>query len=222
MENAGQKQFIGFCRVSTQEQADSRNGLDAQRAAIDAEAERRGWTVEHLADEGVSGKSIGPELRKALEMMASGQADGLIVAKLDRLARSIINAANIMDAAQKQKWSLVVLDLNLDLTRTAGRMMAGQFILYAQFERELIGERTADALAAKKARGEPIGRPREASTAVVRRIIADREGGMSFDRIAKALAAEGMTTPRGGSTWHPSTVRRVYQSATRAIDTAVA
>ncbi|CAM3636389.1 recombinase family protein [Mycobacterium frederiksbergense] len=222
MENAGQKHFIGFCRVSTQEQADSRNGLEAQRAAIDFEAERRGWSVEHLADEAVSGKSIGPELRKALELLASGQADGLIVAKLDRMSRSIVNAANIIESAQAQGWSLVVLDLGVDLTTAAGRMVAMNLVNFGQYERELASERTSAALAAKKARGESIGRPREASTAVVRRIIADRDGGMSFDKIAKTLAAEGVKTPRGGSTWHPSTVRRIYQSATRTTETAAA
>jgi DNA invertase Pin-like site-specific DNA recombinase len=111
MESTAQKHFVAFSRVSTDEQADRRNGLDAQRAAIDAEAQRRGWTVEHLADEGVSGKVIGPQLRKALAMLASGQADGLIVAKMDRLSRSIVNAGNIIEAAQSQGWALVALDV---------------------------------------------------------------------------------------------------------------
>ena len=82
--------FFGYSRVSTDEQADSRNGLEAQRSAIDAEAARRGWTVEHHADEGASGKYINGNLQEALQLLASGQGDGLIVAKLDRLARSIV------------------------------------------------------------------------------------------------------------------------------------
>ncbi|MBY0290144.1 MAG: recombinase family protein [Mycobacteriaceae bacterium] len=218
MKPTVQKHFVAFSRVSTDEQADRRNGLEAQRAAIDAEATRRGWTVEHLADEGVSGKHIGPALRKALELLASGQADGLIVAKLDRLARSIVNAANIIEAAQKQGWSLVVLDMDLDLTTAAGRMMARQLVSFAEYERELIGERTKAALAAKKQRGERIGRPREASSKVVRRIVADRDNGLSFDRIAKALEAEGILSPRGGQKWQSSTVRRIYQSATATVE----
>jgi DNA invertase Pin-like site-specific DNA recombinase len=52
------KLFFGYSRVSTAEQAELRNGLDAQREAIDAEAARRGWAVEHVADEGKSGKDI--------------------------------------------------------------------------------------------------------------------------------------------------------------------
>lgn len=220
MKTTGQPVFIGYSRVSTEEQADRRNGLEAQHAVISAEAQRRGWLIEHVTDAGVSGKNIGPQLRKALDLLASGQADGLVVAKLDRLSRSIINASNILEAAQSQAWSLVVLDMNLDLTTAAGRMMANQFIVFAQYERELIGERTKAGLAAKRRRGERIGRPREATTALVRRILADREAGQSFDAIAKALEHEGIRSPRGGSKWYSSTARRIYQSATAAAEQA--
>ena len=116
--------MFGYSRVSTEEQAESRNGLEAQVAAINAEAERRGWDVEHRADEGVSGKYINGHLQEVLQLLASGQGDGLIVAKLDRLARSVVHAANIIQDAQDQDWSLVVLDINLDLSTAAGRMMA--------------------------------------------------------------------------------------------------
>ena len=152
--------FFGYTWVSTEEQADKRNGLEAQRAAIDAEAERRGWDVEHYADEGASGNYINGNLREVLHLLASGQGDGLIVARLDRLARSVVDAANIIEDAQTQGWSLVVLDLSLDLTTAAGRMMARTVVSFAEYERELISERTKAGLAAKKRRGEPIGRPR--------------------------------------------------------------
>ncbi|WP_264990557.1 recombinase family protein [Mycobacterium kiyosense] len=112
--------MFGYTRVSTDEQADRRNGLEAQAETIGAEATRRGWNVEHFADEGVSGKAIGPKLAEVLQLLASGQGDGLVVAKLDRLSRSIVNAANIIEAAQAQGWSLVILDLGVDLTTAAG------------------------------------------------------------------------------------------------------
>jgi len=212
------KLMIAYSRVSTEEQADSRNGLEAQRSALDAEAARRSWTVEHYADEGVSGKVMGPQLVEVLQLLASGQADGLVVAKLDRLSRSIINAATTIDNARRQGWSLVVLDMDLDLTTAAGRMIAGQLILFAQYERELIGERTKAGLAAKKARGERIGRPRLATPGVVRRIVLDRNAGLSFGRIARALETEAILSPAGRPTWQVSTVRRIYQSATAAIE----
>jgi DNA invertase Pin-like site-specific DNA recombinase len=205
--------MLGYSRVSTEEQANSRNGLEAQRHAIDTEAERRGWTVEHYTDEGVSGKIVGPRLLEVLQLLASGQADGLVVSKLDRLSRSIINAATVIENAQKQGWCLVVLDMDLDLTTAAGRLIARQLVSFAEYERELIGERTKAALAAKKARGERIGRPRLAKPGVVRRVVMDRDAGLSFDRIARALEAEGILSPAGRPTWQASTVRRIYNAA---------
>lgn len=210
--------MLAYTRVSTAEQAESRNGLDAQRAAIDTEAQRRGWTVEHFADEGKSGKHVNEGLRDALDLLAAGQADGLVVTKLDRLARSVIHASEIIERANEQGWSLVVLDMDLDLTTAAGRMIARQLVSFAEYERELIGERTRDALAAKKRRGESIGRPRLAQPGIVRRIVLDRDAGLSFDRIARALTTEGILSPAGRPSWQSSTVRRIYQSASATTD----
>jgi DNA invertase Pin-like site-specific DNA recombinase len=218
MGTADDRLFFGYSRVSTEEQAESRNGLEAQRAAIDAEAKRRGWTVEHYADEGASGKYINGNLREVLQLLASGQGDGLIVAKLDRLARSVVHAANIIQDAQDQGWSLVVLDINLDLSTAAGRMMARTVVNFAEYERELISERTKAGLAAKRARNEPIGRPRLAKPGVVRRIVLDRNAGLSFAKIAAALEVEGILSPAGRSNWQASTVRRIYASATAATE----
>ncbi len=218
METADDGLFFGYARCSTDEQADSRNGLEAQRAAIDAEAKRRGWIVEHYADGGASGKYINGNLREVLQLLASGQGDGLIVAKLDRLVRSVVHAANIIETAERQGWSLVVLDINLDLSTAAGRMMARTVVNFAEYERELISERTKAGLAAKKQRGEPIGRPRLAKPGVVRRIVLDRNSGQSFAKIAAALEAEGILSPAGRPNWQASTVRRIYQSATAATE----
>jgi DNA invertase Pin-like site-specific DNA recombinase len=207
--------MFGYTRVSTDEQVLSRNGLEAQHETIEAEALRRTWTMEYFSDEGVSGKLIAPNLQKVLQLLASGQGDGLVVAKLDRLSRSIVNASNIIESAQAQGWSLVILDLGVDLT-TAGRMMAMNLVNFAQYERELISERTKAALAAKKRRGERIGRPRAASASVVRRIVRDRDAGSTYDAIAFALEADNLLSPLGKPAWQPSTVRRIYTSATTA------
>ncbi|ORA58701.1 recombinase RecB [Mycolicibacterium elephantis] len=214
--------MFGYTRVSTEEQADSRNGLEAQRQTIEEQANRRGWSVEHFSDEGVSGKAIGPKLQEALQLLASGQGDGLVVAKLDRLSRSIVNAANIIESAQAQGWSLVILDLGVDLTTAAGRMQAMMLVNFAQYERELISERTKAALAAKKRRGERIGRPRVASASVVRRIVQDRNAGCTYDAIASALTAEKILSPLGKPSWQASTVRRIYRAVADSQATASA
>jgi DNA invertase Pin-like site-specific DNA recombinase len=210
--------MFAYTRVSTEEQAEKRNGLEAQRAAIDAEAKRRGWDVEYRTDEGASGKYINEGLREVLQLLVSGQGDGLVIAKMDRLARSIINAADIIQRANEQGWSLVVLDLGVDLTTAAGEAMAHMLAVFAQFERRLISERTKAALAARKARGEHHGRRSQAPPGVVRRIVMDRNTGLSFAKIATTLAAEGILSPAGRPTWQTSTVRRIYASATAATE----
>ncbi|WP_100459301.1 recombinase family protein [Mycobacteroides abscessus] len=214
-----QQLIFGYTRVSTDEQVNG-YGLEAQRDTIEQATLARGWTVEHFADEGVSGKSIGPNLQEVLQLLAAGQGDGLVVAKLDRLSRSIVNASNIIESAQRQGWSLVILDLGVDLTTAAGRMQAMMLVNFAQYERELISERTRSALAAKKRRGEPIGRPRVASPSVVRRIVKLRNAGNTYDAIASVLTAENLLSPLGKPSWQPSTVRRIYNSATAEQVTA--
>jgi DNA invertase Pin-like site-specific DNA recombinase len=92
--------------------------------------------------------------------------------------------------------------------------MAMNLVNFAQYERELISERTKAGLAAKKRRGERIGRPRVASASVVRRIVRDRAAGKTYDAIASELTAESVLSPLGKPSWQPSTVRRIYTSAT--------
>lgn len=216
--NANHPLMFAYVRVSTEEQVEKRNGLEAQQEAIDAEARRRDWDIEQFADEGVSGKAIGPRLQEVLQLLASGQGNGLVVARMDRLTRSVTNAANIIGAAQAQGWSLVILDLGVDLTTAAGRMMAGMLVQFAQYERELISERIKEGMRAKRARGERLGRPKDVQPCIIRRIVLDRNTGHSFERIARTLTDEGILSPRGRPTWQPSTVRRIYQRATAATE----
>ena len=88
--------MFGYTRASTDEQVNG-FGLDAQRNAVDQEANRRRWIVEHFADEGVSVKTIGPKLREVLQLLASGQGDGLVVAKLDRHVDHSQDAAGVAE-----------------------------------------------------------------------------------------------------------------------------
>lgn len=212
------KHMLGYLRVSTEEQERSGLGVEAQEAAIKAECERRGWTYELFSDLGCSGKHVNPELRRGLAMLSTGQFDGLLVAKLDRLARSVRHASAIIDSAVTQGWALVVLDNALDLTTPGGRAMANMLATFAELERDLIATRTREALAARKARGEHNGRRTAIPATVLRRIVVSREEeGLSFWSIAKALTGEGVLSPTGLPTWHESTVRRAYASATAAL-----
>lgn len=209
------RHMLGYVRVSTDEQERSGLGVEAQTDAIVTECDRRGWTVEIVADLGASGKHVNPQLRHALELLRTGQADGLVVAKLDRLARSVRHASAIIDDARAQDWSLVVLDNAIDLTTPGGRAMANMLATFAELEREMIATRTREALAARKARGEHNGRRSAIPAGLLRRIVVSRDAGASFGRIARELTTEAFLSPTGLPTWHESTVRRAYEAATR-------
>lgn len=209
-------QVVGYIRVSTDEQAGSGLGLEAQRSAIVAEAQRRGWELAAIhEDAGASGKSMEkrPALAEALEAVQSGQAGALVVAKLDRLSRSLLDFASLMEQSRRQGWALVALDLGVDTTTPAGEMVANVMATFAQFERRLIGERTRSALAVRKAQGVKLGRPRSLPDEVVERIRAEREAGATLAAIADRLTAEDVATAQGGARWYPSTVRAVLASA---------
>jgi DNA invertase Pin-like site-specific DNA recombinase len=206
--------MIGYVRVSTARQTDSGLGLAAQEAKIRDAAERAGWDVELRADRGKSGAKINPAMRGALDDLTAGLADGLVVAKMDRLARSIQHAAEIMNRARAQGWNLIVLDLGLDLSTPQGRAMANMLATFAEFERDMISVRTREAMSAAKARGARYGRPRLVSTPLVRRIVCARDDGASYGAIARELTAEGIPSPTGRPAWQEATVRRIYTSAT--------
>jgi DNA invertase Pin-like site-specific DNA recombinase len=202
---------VAYTRVSTSEQADSGAGLGAQRAAIDAAAEARGWTVvARFEDAGISGSSLNrPGLTDALATLESGRASAVVVAKLDRLSRSLMDFSALMERARRRGWALVALDLGVDTTTPAGEMLANVLASFAQYERRIIGQRTKDALAEKRRHGVRLGRPRLTDETVVARIVAAREAGQTLASIADDLNADGVPTARGGRCWYDSTVRCV-------------
>ena len=206
---------VGYVRVSSEDQANSGLGLEAQRAAITAECELRGWSlVEVYEDAGASGKTMKgrPSLEDALRAVQGGRAGALVVAKLDRLSRSLLDFAALMEQARRQGWALIALDLGVDTTTPAGEMMANVMATFAQFERRLIGQRTKDALAVKRSQGVRLGRPRLLPDSVVARIVTEREEGHSLAAIANALNRDDVATAQGGRGWYSSTVRAVLTS----------
>lgn len=206
---------VAYRRVSTDEQAHSGAGLDAQDATIAAEVQRRGWTLlETFTDAGISGKSMvnRPALSEALATLESGQAGTLVVAKLDRLSRSLLDFAALMERAQQRGWNLVALDLGIDLSTPAGEFLASVMASAAQWERRIIGQRTKDALAARRASGVRLGRPSRVPVHVLERVASARVAGHSIRRIAADLTAEGIPTVSGRGTWSHSSVQGILQS----------
>lgn len=208
---------VGYCRVSTQEQAQSGAGLEGQEAAIRAEAKRRGWKVAGIeVDRGLSGKNIRrPALERALDQLDAGKVDGLVVAKLDRLSRSLVDFVGLMARSQEKGWALIALDLGVDTSTPSGELMAHTLASFAQFERRIIGQRTRDALAVKRAEGVILGRPRTIDDETVGRIVIMRREGWTLAGIARTLTEEGVPTAQGGVRWYPSTVSHVLGYATK-------
>ncbi len=202
---------IGYVRVSTEEQKSSGAGLQAQRRAIISECERRGWhLVEVIEDAGFSAKDMKrPGVQEALRVLQEGKASALVVAKLDRLSRSMIDFTALMGTAQKQHWALVALDCAVDTSTPTGEAMANMLATFAQFERRLISQRTREALAVKRASGVRLGRPPTVPQPIVRRIQRQRERGDSLRAIAESLNRDNVPTAQGGAQWYAATVRGI-------------
>lgn len=208
---------IAYIRVSTDEQADNGGSLDSQREQVRAACAERGWEVADVAeDAGYSARTLSrPGLTRALEALSRSGADALVAAKLDRLSRSVLDFASLMERSQQEDWALVALDCAVDTTTPAGEAMAGVLAIFAQFERRLISQRTKDGLAARRAAGVRLGRPPSLPDAVRDDIVASRAGGASYAAIAQALNGTGVPTAQGGRQWWPSTVQAVVAAASR-------
>jgi DNA invertase Pin-like site-specific DNA recombinase len=206
--------MVAYSRVSTLEQADDGAGMPAQRTAITREAAYKGYNiVEWCADPGFSGKDLKrPGMIRAMELVATGKARGIIVSKLDRLSRSLLDFANLMAQAQKGGFNIIALDLGVDLSTPSGELMANILATFAQFERRVISQRTKDGLAEKRAAGVVLGRPRKIPDEVIARIISLREQEFSYSVIADLFNREQIPTPQGGKKWYPASIREAFLS----------
>ena len=213
---------IGYLRVSTEEQAVSGLGLADQKAVIEAEASRRGWNdLDFMVDKGFSAKNLSrPSIATALDELKRGNASVLVVSKFDRLSRSLLDFASLMEKAKKEGWEIVVLDLAIDTTQPSGQLMANVMAAFAEYERQLIGSRTSAALQQRKLQGVRLGRPRTLAVDVTARIVESRNAGRTLQAIADELNAAQVPTARNGSKWYPSTVAAVLRSD--ALDRAAA
>lgn len=202
---------VGYCRVSTDQQGESGAGLEWQDQRIREESSRRGWSLGEMYVDVASGKSTKkrPRLADALNDLGAGRANVLIVAKLDRLSRSMLDFAHIVDRAANEGWSIVALDIGVDTSTTNGRMIANVIMALAQWERELIGDRTREALVSVRARGTKLGRPIGTTRDTEGMIVSLHKSGTGLRSIASELNRFAVPTPQGGSEWRASSVRAV-------------
>jgi DNA invertase Pin-like site-specific DNA recombinase len=211
---------IGYTRVSTADQARDGWTLTQQRKDIERECERRGWElIEVIEDAGFTGRNDNrPGLQRALTMLGKRKGhrpDAIIVARLDRLARSLANLVEYIDLSRKQKFGIVALDMDLNTTTANGRLVTRIIASVAEWESEINGERVregmAEARATRKANGEPVafGFQPQVDEVTVQRIVRARRRGDSYGQIARRLDAQRVPTPGGGARWYASTVERI-------------
>lgn len=220
---------LGYCRVSTEEQASSGVSLAAQADKIRAYCSLYDLElVGIIEDAGASAKTLDREgLQRALGALDAGTVGGLVIAKLDRLTRSVGDMASLIADyfGERAGCSLFSVADSIDTRTAAGRMVLNILVSVAQWEREAIAERTRDALRHKAKVREvygptPLGYaavdgrlvevPEEArAVEEVRRLAA---AGRSQREICAAMESAGFATKRGGR-WRPSTVQAILRRA---------
>jgi DNA invertase Pin-like site-specific DNA recombinase len=221
---------IGYARVSTEKQADFGVSLEAQAAKVRAMAVVQGAElVDVLVDAGESAKSLNrPAMARLLALVDSGAVDTVIIAKLDRLTRSVADLAELLKRFERRGVSLVSVADSLDTRSAAGRLVLNIMVSVSQWEREAIGERTRDAMHHKRANGERVGtvpfgyrmavdgvhiESEPAEQAIMGRIREMKAEGFTLREIATELNRQGFTTRRG-TAWRFQYVADVLRAST--------
>ena len=235
VSNPGRTRAVAYLRVSTDKQADSGVSLDAQRAKLEAYASLYDLEiVATVVDAGLSAKTLDREgLQRALGMLESGDADALIVVKLDRLTRKVADLGSLVERYfAAGRWALLSVGEQVDTRTAAGRMVLNVLGAIHQWEREAIAERVAEAMAHLKATGRTTGqallgkraelgalRPDGSRTAGA--LVDDDGEALALDTIRelrasgrsiRSIAAElndRKIPARGALGWHPTSVARV-------------
>lgn len=209
-------EMIAYLRVSTPSQAATGFGLAAQRAAIQNYAYPRGWQLSWISDAGRSAATLQrPGITDALTLLETRQADGLIVARLDRLSRSLRDFTQLIELSKRQHWTLVCIDPGLDLSTPTGELAATILAAVAQWERRSIVERSREGYAAALAQGRIFGHRRPLLLQTMQRIHTETAAGVSANRIADGLNADHVPTASGHGSWTPQQARVV---ASRPIE----
>jgi len=233
-----QNQAIGYVRVSTAKQAETGGSLDAQRAAIERWCEANDYELVQVFADAMSGtKKDRPELANALKSCTQGTA--LVCYSLSRLGRSTLHVLQLAEQLERSGSDLVSLSEKIDTTSAAGKAFFRMTAVFAEFERDVIRERTRDNLQQKLLDGEAAGgfarygsklvhdkhrknkrtgkkllllAPNPAEQAVIKRVRKLRSRLMSFRKIAATLDKENYK-PRGGKAWHPQTVKNILEAS---------
>ena len=222
------KRCAVYCRVSSDERLDqSFNSIDAQREAgraYIASQRAEGWIAvgDHFEDGGYSGGNMErPALKRLMADIEAGRVDVVVVYKIDRLSRALSDFARMVEVFDRHGVSFVSVTQQFNTTTSMGRLTLNILLSFAQFEREVTGERIRDKIAASKKKGMWMGGPLplgykvvdrklivvEAEAALVRRIFEDFTSTGSATTMAKTYASEGLLSKVG----KPLTKQTLYK-----------
>jgi len=221
---------IGYSRVSTEDQAKHGVSLDNQDNKIRLQADLADYhLVEIIRDAGHSAKNMKrPGIERVIQAVNAGAVDAVIIYKLDRLTRSVADLDRFIRLLNKKDIALISVKDSIDTKTAGGRMVLNVLASISQWEREAIGERTADALRHKRDRGEytggdvPFGFDKngrhlvenKAEQKAIRLMKNLRGRGYSYRAIARRLEKRGTKTKRGGLKWYAQTVKQVLSCNT--------
>lgn len=176
--------LIGYARVSTLEQS-----IESQTAAL-----KKAGCLKIFTDTASGKRADRPGLEDAMEFLREG--DTLVVWKLDRLGRSLQHLVEILHTLQERKIHFRSLQEHIDTGSAAGRMFFNLIATFAEYERELIAERTTAGLAAARARGRFGGRPKLLSDKKIAQAKVLRAAGTPLAQIAATLNCSSRTLGR--------------------------
>ncbi len=173
-----------YARVSTKEQT-----TETQVTQLTAYCQARGWTdVAVFRDDGISGvRDNRPELDKLRERMVHGEFESVVVSKMDRLGRSLGMILRFWDEADAAGVRVIVIDQGIDTSTPAGRLQRNMLAALAEFERELILERTQAGVARARALGKKFGAPRRIPESIAREVRERRSRGESLRMISQRM-----------------------------------
>ena len=219
---------IGYTRVSTREQAEDGVSLAMQEERVRAYCTARDWQCEQIiTDAGETGtKLTRPGLQQVIALCSSGATEGVVVLKLDRLTRSVKDLGYLIeDVFEKNGVAFTSVQDNFDTTTANGRLVLNILGTVAQWERDIISERTSLALQHKKANGQVYGQvpfgfslgadgetleKNPEQQRAVTQMKRWRRAGASLRGIAGKLTSRGVATQNGGR-WAAATVAGILQ-----------
>jgi site-specific DNA recombinase len=228
---------VGYVRVSTDKQADRGVSLDAQSEKIRAMAVvHNAELVDIIVDGGESAKSLQrPGMERLLALVDGKKVQVVIIAKLDRLTRSVKDLCELLERFERRGVALISVAESLDTGSAAGRLVLNIMTAVSQWEREAIGERTRDAMSHKRSNGERVGNiqfgyrlsadgkhvePDPAEQTVLNEIRDLRRSGHTMRGIAAALNHRAHRTRRG-SAWRLEHVARIIKQALAHVEQGV-